>query len=61
MQAAEMTVFVMSDLTLLSNAIKTLWSGCAGGRARAEEADNFAAHVPVNRLVLVVHGIGQAR
>ena len=29
--------------------------------ARAEEADNFAARTPVDRLVLVVHGIGQAR
>ncbi len=27
--------------------------------AKAEEADNFAARVPVNRLVFVVHGIGQ--
>ncbi len=26
---------------------------------KAEEADNFAARVPVNRLVFVVHGIGQ--
>jgi hypothetical protein len=27
--------------------------------AKSEEADNFAAQVPINRLVLVVHGIGQ--
>ena len=28
---------------------------------RREEADDFAARVPVDKLVFVVHGIGQVR
>lgn len=35
-------------------------AGAQEVNAKAEEADNFAARIPVNRLVFVVHGIGQA-